>query len=480
MKNIYLKLVTMLLVTGVLFSCTGTLGIAADETEPYQLIGISNGDKIMLNENFGKTVNIVDALSADTLTIYRKTTTTNGTPSAVEGVPVTKPNAEATGIHHVEYYLDNVLVATDNEAPYVQTLPIENVGAGTVTAKIYDSETNVIQTITKAFTGVYSEEAACWEEDFEGTFSKIGETSFDSLPIPTSITHNVTTVTDAEQAVITHPVNGTKGLKFVPGNGLSNGFHVGLMPASLSGTTWTNGIDWTANTGRIFLEFDYSVDPWLGSSFNLKLNEGFKEAKATNSTEYGVIVLPKAFLSKNPATGIMNRVGVDISWDNTSRSLSYILYINGQECYRDTTILAYRETVDPAKLMVGLSCPNGSSTVSCYIDNIRVAAYDTTGNLAVSGDRQWQKTFEKVKGAVTATTVIGNTSGADQAMDIFYAVYNSDGSLKSVTKDDFTLTAGTVRKNQMTINSLPGETVKVFAWKDGLQPITYLGEAAAE
>jgi len=274
---------------------------------------------------------------------------------------------------------------------------------------------------------------------------------------------------------MTHPVNKTKGLKLVPGAGSTVGFATGLMPATWSGSVWTNGVDWTTNTNRIFLEFDYSVDPWLGGGFNLKLNEGFKESIDAPSTDYAVIALPTSLLSKNPATGIMNRVGVDFTWD-ADRNLNYVLYINGQECYRDTTKLAWRGTINPAKLMVELSRTMSSASWSCYLDNIRVAAYDTTAEASITGDRQYQAPVQEVKDKYTVTTVTGNTTAEDKDMTVYYAIYNADKSLKSVTKDTYTLKAGSVVRKEKVIDLAIGETVRAFTWKDGLQPISYLGE----
>ncbi|MBE7041073.1 MAG: hypothetical protein E7400_03800 [Ruminococcaceae bacterium] len=375
MKHIFLKSITLILVMSVLLSCVGMVTFA--EGEPYKLIGIENGDKIFLNENMGKTVNVVDAVSADTLSIHRNTAF--GASPAASNVPITRPNAEAAGVHHVDYYIDNILVATDGVAPFVQTLPITRVGAGTLVAEIYDSETNLVQTIERSFTGVYSVEKVSWSEDFEGVFSKIGTTRFDEIPLPTSISTHLDVAgaegSTAEQAIITHPVNGTKGLKILLGTQYPTGFHVGLMPATLAEGKWINDKDWSSNSNRIFMEFDYSIDPWLG--FTIKLREGFLESNDTYNTDYANIVLPSALVSKNPATAIMTRIGLDISWDNSAGTVSYIVYLNGQECYRDTTKRAWKNSFDPSKLMVELCRAGSAAAWSCYLDNIRITAHES-------------------------------------------------------------------------------------------------------
>ncbi len=144
--------VLTLLLASVMLLCCVPMAASADG-EAYAVLGVQNGDRIILNPQIGgytdfqHKVTIVDKDQVSTnMSQYGHLT---------DQVNFTL-DPQATGIDSVVFAIDGVTVVTDDEAPYEFALGAEYAGSHTLIATINKTEGGT-EVKTIAFTGVYGE-----------------------------------------------------------------------------------------------------------------------------------------------------------------------------------------------------------------------------------------------------------------------------------------------------------------------------------
>jgi len=425
----------------------------------YKLVGIENGDIIFINENMGKTVSVIDN-NSDTFTVVNgKGYQTSGFASG--SVSCNAPDAAATLVDKVEYYLNGELASVAIDAPYSAELDIDTIGANSLVAKVYDVMGGVTE-FERSFDAVYGYAANGYEEDFEGESPVLPETMISKYPDLVSSSEEASW--QREQKVTSF--NGSNAFYVYSGRGYiyiegdSNVYTaVSMLPGEL---------DLTNDTNRMFIEFDYSAEHYSGNSMaTLALQNAFKISKGQNG-DYGAIKLPTALL-KGPSKNNFKttRLGFDISWDNNSDEISWKVYLNGQEYYRQTTNILYRDAVNPEKLVPVLSCTG--IQLPWYFDNISVRTYNVADS-GVSGVESQQREFSE---SGTAGITVANTSADAVEIVNYIAVYNSASDLASVSMDEITLNPGKVSDKTYEITLADGQTAKVLTWYKGSnKPVT--------
>jgi len=330
----------------------------------YRLVGIEDGDEVILNEALGKTVSVI-AENDNTFTVRNGKPEHNG---YVDGkVSCSFPEASAGDAAKVMYYLDGELFAEDAEYPFVQSLDIEQYGEHIITAEIYDASGALVETIEKSFTAVYGEVAAEWSEDFEGE-NPIAPKNMVNTPVSgKTLTYNTiwkSEIKDYEGSNALY-VNSGNGVKY---DGTSAYVSIGLLE---------DGIDFTNNMNRVFVEFDYIPGYYGALLSQLAISECYKYGNGAG--DYATVKIPSDIMrSSKKGEYKTTRLGIDVSWDNTPGNITvtYRVYVNGLEFYRNTTHTAHRSGgVNPAKFNAILMNSNALEW-DWYIDNIRTVAYN--------------------------------------------------------------------------------------------------------
>ena len=456
---------------GVFYSDAVTFSVGASTA--YSLVGIENGDNVMINDNLGKTVYVIDDSAKSRYYDGKENNfkVKNGKSDGSNGAE----NAEATyvnpekyaeGIAKVVYYLNGERTAAVTEAPYDTEIDTKKIGANTLVAEIHDMMGGVT-TIERSFNAAYGYVASSYNEDFESDYPVVPETMISKYPDVTFADATATTTNDERKQVIdTH--NGSKALGVYSGRGYTYANCAGTKNTNHSNIgLWPEALDVTAGTSRVFLEFDYSADKFSHNIHYIALEDAFKLSKGDNA-KYGVIVLPKDLLQGTAKNNFKTtRIGLDIEWD-TDDHISWKVYLNGKECYRQSTYIMYDTTIAPVKLTPVLA--GNQISVWNYIDNIRVAAY-TIPDEDVVGVAAEPRSFTA---DASAQITVANKSANPTDILNFVAVYdNESGKLVGATPYEIDLQAETVNEGNYTITVEDGQTAKIFTWfKDGLKPVT--------
>jgi len=145
------RVLTLLLASVILLCCVPMA--ASADGEAYAVLGVQNGDRIILNPQIGgytdfqHKVTIVDKDQVSTnMSQYGHLT---------DQVNFTL-DPQATGIDSVVFAIDGVTVVTDDKAPYEFALGAEYAGSHTLIATINKTEGGT-EVKTIAFTGIYGE-----------------------------------------------------------------------------------------------------------------------------------------------------------------------------------------------------------------------------------------------------------------------------------------------------------------------------------
>ena len=441
-------------------------------SKTYSLVGIENGDNVMINDNLGKTVYVIDDSAKSRYYDGKENNfkVKNGKSDGVNGAEnadatYVNPEKYAEGVAKVVYYLNGERTAIVTEAPYTAELATKKIGVNTLIAEIYDMMGGVT-TIERSFNASYGYVASSYNEDFEGENPVVPETMVSKFPDVTFADAAATTNDERKQVIDTH--NGSVALGVYSGRGYTYANCAGTKNTNHSNIgLWPEALDVTAGTSRVFLEFDYSADKYSHNIHYIALEDAFKLSKGDNA-KYGVIVLPKDLLQGTAKNNFKTtRIGLDIEWD-TDDHISWKVYLNGKECYRQSTYIMYDTTVDPKKLTPVLA--GNQISVWNYIDNIRVAAYSIPDEDVV-GVASQQRSF--TENAAAPITVVNKSLNPVDIFN-FVAVYdNETGKLVGATPYEIDLEAETVYENDYPVKVEDGQTAKIFTWfKDGLKPVT--------
>ncbi len=150
MTTKFSKLLTLLLASVMLLCCVPMA--ASADGEAYAVLGIQNGDRIILNPQiegyttFQHKVTVVDAVYAANLA---------KAATMVEGDFSLEPRA--TGVDSVVFAIDGATVATDDEAPYEFVLGAEHAGENKVLTATINKTAGGTEIKTVAFTGIVGE-----------------------------------------------------------------------------------------------------------------------------------------------------------------------------------------------------------------------------------------------------------------------------------------------------------------------------------
>ncbi len=329
-----------------------------ESTPLYRLAGIEDGDEIIVNGSLGKTIFVIDN-SEGTFAVKDGNGTYNGHANGT--VPFNAPGAAATGVAKVVFYLNDVVVSEDTVAPFSQELSFSELGDYTVKAEIYDATDVLLETITKSFTAIYAEESAQYTENYEGENPVIPENM---------INQNPTVLPSSGEDYWKSSVeiyNGSKALSIYSGKN-----YTGINTCF---ALWPDSFDVTGDLNRVLMEFDYSVNKWSGGLGYFAIAEGYKSVK--NAADYLLINLPASELKTDSEnTFKTTRIGIDLSWDDSVKKFTYKVYLNGMEYYRRTTAYAYRQAINPAKLIPILASGSVATQWQWYIDNVSVKSYN--------------------------------------------------------------------------------------------------------
>lgn len=416
----------------------------------YRLVGIENGDVLVLNEEYGKTVSVIDNSTETFKTANGNQTYGTAVYNAI--------GATASNVSKVVYYLNGTKVAENTSAPYTAELSINKIGTNTLKVDIYDT-LGGITPIEKTFEAIYGYVNKSWSEDFDGETPKIPENMVNQ-----SSAANLTYTTLWSQEVKHSSYTNSNALYINSGaevkeSGTYRNISIGL---------WPDDIDVASNTNRVFLEFDYTPSYYGANADSICLIEGYKDGKG-GSADYGIIELPISVFQNADRTDKTTHLGFDISWDNTKDSLSYKVYINGWEYYRYTSPIAYRDKVDPAKLTAAIQ-HGAANNWYWYIDNINVTAYNTPDNgWTLFGDNECVREFTQ---SGEAEIVVVNNSNEASVFSNLVAIYNADDTLASVIVDDITLAGKSISEKKYDLTLQQGQKARIFTWlKNTLTPV---------
>lgn len=323
----------------------------------YRLVGLENNDTVIINESFGNKVFVIDD-SEDS---------------------VNNPDATASNVSKVIYYINGDKVLEDSEAPYSYTLPADKIGKNDLKVRVYDIMGGICE-FTRTYNAVdaYTVTSSC--EDFEGVNPVIPENTVSHYTNDDG-TYNIETShlgADAnvwQNTVASDAIGGSKAWYLNTGsynNAYEKGTSTKLNKYGFNIALWPDSLDVTSNMNRVFLEFDYAVNYWSANQTSyIYLRDGFSNEKQTD--DYGKIPLPPTdILGPNKNSLKLTHLGFDICWNIEMKQVDYKLYVNGMEYSRGT--VSGTNPVDPAKLTPVLSAGfNGD--LPFYLDNIRVATY---------------------------------------------------------------------------------------------------------
>ncbi len=420
-------------------------------TTDYRLVGIENGDTIVVNEKLGRTIAVIDN-DENTHNVTLGKDTHNGVVAGAATVTLNRPDAVATNVAKVVYSLNGVKCGEVTSAPFQFELKTNKLDVNNLTVDIYDVIGNV-KTISRTFNAVYGYEAQKWTEGFEGETPAFEYTSLDIFPDATG--------TDARVKKF-EAFNGSNALYLYSGKGYSNDapFTFGLMP---------EGLNLTNSVNKMFVEFDYNRSGYGGWNLgSMKIGEGFDKTTGKQGA-YATLILPQACMGATNNSTYSNKVGLAVSWDNTAGTMSAALYIDGVECFRQSGPMNYRAAVDPTKLYVQFF---GTPTGGMYwLDNLRVNAYSVPDDVTVFANGKQDREYDE---AGNAEITVANISATDAAaLTNFVAVYDSSDRLVNVMPYAVPLAANTLSDTTYPVSLAAGQYAKIFTLFDGtLKPIT--------
>lgn len=387
----------------------------AETTPLYRLAGIEDGDEIIINGNLGKTVFVID--NSDATFAIKDGKGSNG--GHVNSTTLfNAPNAAATNVAKVIFYLDDVVVSRDVEAPFAHTLSFSDLGDHTVKAEMYDEADALLETIEKSFAVIYAAESVSYTENYDS----------ENPVIPENMVNQNATVLPSEgtdywkSAVETF--NGSKALSIYSGKNYSG--------VNTCFAVYPDSLDVTGDLNRILVEFDYSASYYSGNLPYIAFCEGYKTVK--NAADYLLISLPIDELKgASGSTFKTTRIGVDLSWDDASSQVTYKVYLNGFEYYRRTTYYAYRQTLNPVKLIPVLASGGTATQWQWYLDNVNVKAFNYVDQSKILIEAPTVTVYDDLGTAKSGITNLDT--------DISYITVDMDGGTdKATLKDNVTLT----------------------------------------
>ena len=451
--TVYAKVTTTAAENNV-FSSEAVTFTVAEKTD-YRLVGIEDGDTVVVNENLGTTVSVIDD-NTDTFTV--RDGKGNGGGHADGTVTYNDPDATASNVDRVIYYLNNEKVAEVNAAPYSTDLDIVKLGqnSNTLKVEIYD-QLGCLTTISKTFNAAYGYVQNGYDEDFDGTNPVIPENMINLHPDA-----EPTSGTDYWKQEVT-TFGESKALSIYGGNNYEHWVAMGLWPVAL---------DVSSGLNRVFLEFDYSVNQYSGNLPALCLREDstIGNNNKANSAPYAVINLPIDELKSSNKSFKTTRLGFDISWNDATQQITYKVYLNNLECYRRTTLYSYKQKIDPTNLIAVLNLDR-DTVWQWYIDNIHVAAYSIPDDVSVFANGKQEREYDEAGNA--EITVANISADTDATVMNFVAVYDSSDRLVSITPYEIDLDAKTLSDETYPVSLAAGQYAKIFTWFDGtLKPVT--------
>lgn len=420
-------------------------------TTDYRLVGIENGDVVVINEKLGRTVAVIDN-DTNTHSVTLGKETHNGATANAATVTLNKPGTVATNVAKVVYSINGVKCGEVTSAPFQFELKTSKLDVNNLTVDIYDVIGNV-KTISRTFNAVYGYEAQNWTEGFESENPAFEYTSLDVFPDATG--------TEARVKKF-ETFNGSNALYLYSGKGYAAEapFTFGLM---------TQGLNLTNSVNKAFVEFDYNRSGYGGYNLNIiKIGESFDKTTGKQGA-YATLILPQDCMGATNNSTYSNKVGLAVSWDNTAGTISAVLYIDGVECFRQSGPMNYRTSVDPTKLYVQFfGTPTGGKY---WLDNLRVNAYSVPDDVTVFANGKQDREYDE---AGNAEITVANVSATDAAaLTNFVAVYDSSDRLVNIMPYAVPLAANTLSNATYPITLADGQYAKIFTLFDGtLMPIT--------
>ena len=400
-KIIKYRLLSAVLAFIIVFSCSALVSLAEQETPAYRLVGIENGDTVIVNESFGNTVTVIDSTATTNKTVIRGNDTHNGV-SKTNTVVANNRGASATNVSEVIFYINDEVVASDAQAPYTYTLPVDKLGENRLKVEVYDTSSGKT-TFERTYNAVRGAAVNSWSENFEGATPVIPTNAANTPPDGAGITWT--------QDIATH--NGSKALHVKSGDALAEGATVKSTPTSFA--LLPESFDATCAMNRLFFEFDYgfSYKYEAGYQTTLAFNNKYEYDNHSNGGTYGGIIMPFT-TADYPSTA--RHFGIDLSWDNTTGKISYKMYYDGVEYIRDTANYSFTDSFDPTKFIPVLSHSATYAKVNFYIDNIRVTSY--IDSAMVITDEPDVKIYDAIDTLLTGLVDIDADSAAYLTVDL--------------------------------------------------------------
>lgn len=356
----------------------------------YQVKGIYDGAVIVAQEEASRTITVTDDL---------------GTGNILTG---------AADVSRVDFYNDNVLVDSDNDAPYSYELVFDNFDTHKFEARVYDVYGNVHPFVStyKVVNGV------------KNAASTNGVLDFENYTITDENGDAVDNTAALEEAMIQH--DGTEykyyGSTSMP---LSVTSYKGSKAFSYKNaysktvTLQYKGAKYTTGHKVHYYEFDMAT-----SNNNLNNILYVRYSYGSDKNQVALFNPKYAYsdgVSKKVISDSFTKVRIVLDWN----AMMATVYFNDVEWNRvPLTGEGYL-----------VQSMNVSETGAIYIDNFKYSVYDVD-NTANFGTSVYDREYDVVDSSVTITTGATNTSGVDGSLINIIAVYDSSDRLLAVKEFD--------------------------------------------